>query len=51
MKKKKKVGHAWAFIVSLSIVAATTVMAQQPAQLPEQTAVDAVSLLPMSLPR
>lgn len=49
--KNKKAIHAWAFIVSLSIVAATTVMAQQPAELPEQAAVSAAALLPVTLPR
>ncbi len=49
--KKNKATHAWAFIVSLSIAAATTVMAQQPVELPEQVAVAAAALLPTALPR
>lgn len=41
MKKKtsKVATKTWAFIVSLSVAAATAVMAQQPDELPEQAAV------------
>lgn len=36
---KQKATRTWAFIVSLSVVAATAVMAQQPDELPEQAAI------------
>ena len=36
---KNKSTRTWAFIVSMSVVCATAVMAQQPAELPEQAAI------------
>lgn len=39
---KNKSTRAWAFIVSMSVVSATAVMAQQPTELPEQAAIAAL---------
>ena len=39
MKDSRKSNRAWALVVTMSVLAATAVMAQQPGQLPEQVAV------------
>ena len=43
MKNKYKSTRTWAFVVSMSVVCATAVMAQQPAELPEQAAIAVLS--------
>ena len=39
MKDSRNSNRAWALVVTMSVLAATAVMAQQPGQLPEQVAV------------